>query len=98
MVNCILYRSVNIPEEIKSIHVRTYVQITYNDIHVFDWNGEKISIEIENIPLAFDSQMAANPMEMNIELEVSSNFKYNTNSCNIINKFNFNQRSQQVLA
>ena len=76
MVNCILYRSVNITEQIKSVNVRTYVQITYNDIHVFDWNGEKISIEIENIPLAFNSQMAANPMEMNIEFEVSGNFKY----------------------
>ena len=76
MVNCILYRCVNIPEEIKSIHVRSYVQITYNDIHVFDWNGEKISIKIENIPLPIRCSHAANPMEMNIELEVSSNFKY----------------------
>lgn len=76
MINCILYRSVNITEQIKSVNVRTYVQITYNDIHVFDWNDEKMLIKIEHISLPDPGNVAAKPMEMNIEFEVSGNFKY----------------------
>ena len=65
MINCILFTSVNINEEIQQIHVKPYVQITYNDIQVFDWNGERKVLKIED-----------NPMEMEIDFEVSSNFKY----------------------
>ena len=76
MINCILYRSVNITEQIKSVNVRTCVQITYNDIHVFDWNDENMLIKIEYISLTDPGNVAAKPMEMNIEFEVSGNFKY----------------------
>ena len=77
MINCILYRFVNINELIKSIKVRSNinVQITYNDICVFDWNDEEILIKIEHIPLP-NPCVAVKSVEMNIEFEVSRNFKY----------------------
>ena len=50
MINCILYRSVNIAEQIQGMQVDTFgCRMHFNDIHIIDHNGEDVYFKVTNI-------------------------------------------------
>ena len=47
LAQCLLFRTVYVAEEIQGIRVITTgpANLVFDDIHIYDWNGENISIE-----------------------------------------------------
>ena len=46
IMQCILFRSVYVIDDIKGMYIEAYPNITFNDINVVDWNGEKVLLKI----------------------------------------------------
>ena len=78
MINCILYRSVNIAEQIQGMQVDTFgSRMHFNDIHIIDHNGEDVYFKVTNI----DKNKTLNgyylyAQIMEVEFKSSVAFKY----------------------
>ena len=71
IMQCILFRSVYVIDDIKGMYIEAYPNITFNDINVVDWNGEKVLLKIENL-----SENENRQTKMDVHFQICGNFKY----------------------
>ena len=69
IMQCILFRSVYVIEDIKGMYIEAYFTITFNDINMVNWNGEKVALKIENITENHNTKM-------DVQFQVCGTFKY----------------------
>ena len=74
IMQCILFRSVYVIEDIKGMYIEAEQSMTFNDINVIDWNGEKVLVKVEH---TYEPRHGLPPRtKINIEFEVCGIFKF----------------------
>ena len=83
LAQCLLFRTVHVAEVIQGISVEghdmiTTGQLSFFDVHVFDWNGDQVLFKTvdkeKNQPQ--NKYLVHYPTKMNIEFEGSVGFQY----------------------
>ena len=69
IMQCILFRSVYVIEDIKGMYIEAEQSMTFNDINVIDWNGEKVLVKVEH------SAVSKNGPDPKTKLNVKKSFK-----------------------
>ena len=72
IMQCILFRSVYVIEDIKGMYIEAE-HMTFKDIYVFDWNGEKMLIKLEHLAASITETYKT---KINVKFEDYGTFKY----------------------